>query len=121
VLTGRAADAHKAYLRGKGVSYLIGGRQAIGLRGVLRRLRSRFGIRKLLLEGGGKINGSMLKAGLIDELSLLIAPVADGTTDIATLFDSGPQSHAAAGLKMISCKPIAGGIVWLRYKVLKKG
>ena len=48
VLTGRATNAHKAYLRGKGVSYLIGGRRAIDLRGVLRRLRSRFGIRKLL-------------------------------------------------------------------------
>jgi len=121
VLTGRAADAHKAYLRGKGVSYLIGGRQAINLRGVLRKLLSRFGIKKILLEGGGKINGSMLKAGLIDELSLLIAPVADGTTKIATLFDSGEQRHAAARLKLISCKPVAGNMVWLRYKILRKG
>ena len=52
---------------------------------------------------------------------MLIAPLADGTNDIATLFDSGPQRHAAARLKLISCKPVAGGVVWLRYKVLKKG
>jgi riboflavin biosynthesis pyrimidine reductase len=121
VLTGRAAKAHKAYLRSKGVSYLVGGRKTIYLCGVLRRLRSKFGIKKLLLEGGGRINGTMLKAGLIDELSLLIAPVADGTTGIATLFDSGPQRHAAARLKLISCKPVAVDMVWLRYKVLKKG
>ena len=121
VLTGRAKDEHKAYLRSMGVSYLIGGRETIDLRGVLRRLRSRFGIRKLLLEGGGRINGTMLKAGMIDELSLLFAPVADGTNNIATLFDSGEERHAAAKLKLISCKPVAGGIVWLRYKVLKKG
>jgi riboflavin biosynthesis pyrimidine reductase len=121
VLTGRATKAHKAYLRGVGVSYLISGRQAIDLRGVLRRLRSRFGIKMLLLEGGGKINGSMLKAGLIDELSLLVAPVADGTNGLATLFDSGPQVHAAVRLKLISCKPVAGDMVWLRYNVLKKG
>lgn len=31
-----------------------------------------------MLEGGDGINGSFLRAGLIDEVSLLIAPVADG-------------------------------------------
>ena len=46
-----------------------------------------FGIATLLLEGGGKINGSMLRAGLIDELSLLVAPVADGSSGSPALFD----------------------------------
>jgi len=117
VLTGRASEAHKAYLRSTGVSYLIGGRETIDLRGVLRRMRSKFGIKKVLLEGGGKINGAMLKAGLIDELSLLMAPVADGTNGAATLFDSGEERHKAARLKLLSCETLAGGVVWLRYKV----
>jgi hypothetical protein len=46
-----------------------------------------FKIKKLLLEGGGKINGAMLGAGLIDGLSLLVAPVADGSMGTPTLFD----------------------------------
>lgn len=117
VLTGRASESHKAYLRAKGVSYLIGGRSSINLRGVLGRLRAEFGIKRLLLEGGGRINGTMLKAGLIDELSLLIAPVADGSNGTPTLFDSGEGSRTPDSLKLLSCKALAGGVVWLRYKV----
>ena len=44
---------------------------------VLAKLSSQFGIRKLLLEGGGTINGTFLAAEVIDELSILVAPVAD--------------------------------------------
>ena len=119
VLSGRATAAHKAYLRSRGISYLMGGKVSIDQRGVLRRLRSGFGIKRLLLEGGGHINGAMLKAGLIDELSLLVAPVADGANGIPTLFDSGIKARSAARLKLLSCKSAAGGVVWLRYRVLK--
>jgi riboflavin biosynthesis pyrimidine reductase len=118
VLTGRASEDYKAYLRSIGVSYLISGRESVDLRAVLRRLRSKFGIKKLLLEGGGRINGAFLKAGLIDELSLLLAPVADGTNGAATLFDAGEERRPAAGLKLLSNETLAGGVVWLRYKVL---
>lgn len=117
VLTGRASEEHKAYLRGIGASYLIGGREIIDLRAILRRLRSRFGIKRLLLEGGGKINGAFLKAGLINELSLLVAPVADGANGAPTLFDAGEERRAPRRLKLLSCEPLAGGVVWLRYKV----
>jgi len=38
------------------------------------RLGGHFGIRRLLLEGGGHINGGFFQAGLLDELSLMLAP-----------------------------------------------
>ena len=121
VLTRKAPRAHLAYLREKGVSYVIGGRREIALPQVMRKFRSLFGIKKILLEGGGKINGSLLKAGLIDELSILVAPVADGRTGAPTLFDSGANGGAVSGLKLLSLKTRPGGVVWLRYKVVHKG
>ncbi|QLG40363.1 MULTISPECIES: dihydrofolate reductase family protein [unclassified Paenibacillus] len=36
----------------------------------------------MLLEGGGVINGSFLNEGLIDEISLVFAPIMDGTSNI---------------------------------------
>ena len=63
---------------------MFGGKATIDLKSVLTKLRKHFGIEKLLLEGGGKINGSFLAADLIDELSVLIAPVADGTIGAPT-------------------------------------
>lgn len=84
---------------------------------MLQKLRARFGIRRLLLEGGGKINGSFLAANLIDELSILIAPAADGSTGTPSLFDVEERRSPARKLKLIANEKRAGGIVWLRYKV----
>ena len=117
VLTERVSDAYLAFLREKGVSYVFGGKRELDLRRVLRKLRSKFGIKRLLLEGGGKINGSFLAADLIDELSLLVTPVADGSVGTPTLFDASEGKGPARNLRLISVKKLGGDIVWLRYRV----
>ena len=116
ILTERVSDQYLAFLRSRRVSYLFGGRSEINLKRVLAKLRSRFGIKTLLLEGGGKINGSFLAADVIDELSILIAPVADGAVGTPTLFDVGPAS-VRHRLRLISVKKLEHDIVWLRYKL----
>jgi riboflavin biosynthesis pyrimidine reductase len=117
VLTESVTDDYLAFLQSKGVSYLFGGKSRIDLAKVLQKMRSHFGIRKLLLEGGGKINGSFLAADLIDELSILVGPVADGSVGTPSLFDVEGRRAPARKLKLISMEKRAGDIVWLRYKV----
>ncbi|MCS0457471.1 MULTISPECIES: dihydrofolate reductase family protein [Rhizobium] len=67
-----------------------------------------------MLEGGGGINGSFLSAGLIDEISLLILPVADGSLNVPTTFDrpTGPATR----LSLISVEQLEGDVVYLRYR-----
>lgn len=117
VLTESVSNKYLAFLQSKGVSYLFGGKSQIDVARVLRKLRANFGIKTLLLEGGGKINGSFLEANLIDELSILVAPVADGSVATATLFDVENRRSPARKLQLLSIKKRAGGIVWVRYKV----
>jgi riboflavin biosynthesis pyrimidine reductase len=119
VLTERVPDRHLQFLRAQGVSYLFGGRTRVDLPTVLRKLRVRFGIRRLLLEGGGKINGSFLSAGCIDELSLLVAPVADGGGGIPTLFDVPGDRGPARPLRLLSVERRRGDLLWVRYGVLR--
>ena len=119
ILTEGVSDQYLAFLREKGVSYLFAGKKEIDLKRALHKLRSAFGIQRLLLEGGGKINGTFLKAGLIDELSALIAPIADGGVGTPTLFDAEQGKSVARRLEVISVKQRAGGLVWLRYRVSK--
>ncbi len=59
--------------------------------------REDFGVRRLLLEGGGYINGALLDAGLVGEVSLLIAPGLDGSNDVPTIFD-GVRSHSGKAI-----------------------
>lgn len=117
VLSERVSDDYLAFLQSRGVSYVFGGRVTIDLRRVLAKLRTAFGIRRLLLEGGGKINGSFLAAGLIDELSILIAPVADGSIGTPTLFDARVGKGLAQKLRLMSVARLKGDLVWLRYRV----
>ena len=117
VLGEGVSDDYLAFLESRGVSYVFGGGASIDLRRVLAKLRTAFGIRRLVLEGGGRINGSFLVAGLIDELSILIAPVADGGIGTPTLFDAMAGKGLARKLRLISISRIKSDLVWLRYRM----
>jgi riboflavin biosynthesis pyrimidine reductase len=89
----------------------------------LEALGEAFGLKTLLLEGGARINGSFLKAGLIDEISLLVYPGIDGLTGVPTIFEyaGGEDEQPAAGqsLRHLTTQTLEGGMVWLRYRVEK--
>ena len=117
ILTEKVSDDYLAFLQSKGISYLFGGIADLDLKRVLEKLREHFGIKTLLLEGGGKINGGFLAADLIDELSILLAPYADGSVGTPSLFDTPDGQSAVRSLKLVSVAKRTGGLVWLRYKV----
>ena len=116
ILRERVSDDHLAMLRERGVSYLFAGRETLDLPLALEKLGTRFGVRTLMLEGGGGINGSMLRAGLVDEVSVLVAPVADGRVGTATLFDVTGDA-APTRLRLETVERRAGDLLWLRYRV----
>ena len=63
-------DAQLAALRRAGASYIFAGsagRLDVGT--ILDKLAALFGVRRLLVEGGGGINGTFLRAGAVDEIS----------------------------------------------------
>jgi 2,5-diamino-6-(ribosylamino)-4(3H)-pyrimidinone 5'-phosphate reductase len=118
----QVSDSYLAHLCAVGVSYLFCGRKHVELRRAMRKIRSRLGLRKLMLEGGGTFNGSALAVGEIDEISQVIVPIADGGRGIASVFDipgTAPRM-AAARLRLLQHRTLPGGIVWLRYRVLGK-
>ena len=118
ILSEQVSPEYLAFLQAQRVSFLFAGTRAIDLSTALTKLATTFHIKTLLLEGGGKINGAMLQAGLIDELSLLIAPIADGTNGTPTLFDTlntGTSPHAAVRLTLHAVEQRTDGILWVRY------
>ena len=87
VLTEKVQAGYLEHLRSKNVSYLFAGKEELDLALVLEKLYSLFGIETVRIDGGGHVNGSFLKAGLIDEFSLVLAPLADGTTGSPSVFE----------------------------------
>lgn len=119
VLLGAAVpDAHLAELAGSGVSYLVSADADIDFAAALETLADAFGIRRLLLEGGGEINGALLAAGVVDELQVLVAPALDGgagAEGIVTLGADGLAGKVQLTLHGVETK--AHGTVLLRYAV----
>ena len=117
ILSERVSDAYLAFLREHGVSYLLAGARDVDLPLALEKVGARFGVRTLMLEGGGRINGGMLRAGLVDEVSLLVAPVADGRIGTPALFDVDGDDGAPCRLALDDVERRADDVVWLRYLV----
>ena len=121
VLTEQVSDGHLAGLRRDGVSYIFAGKRELDLALALEVLNRELGIERLLIEGGGKSNGSFLRAGLIDEISLSLCPAVDGARGIGQFFDSSDdETDARAPIKAMtleSCEVLDGSAVWLRYRL----
>ena len=120
ILTESVSDGYLQYLQSKNISYLFAGKDSLDFPLALSQLYDLFNIKTLMLEGGGNINGSLLNEGLIDELSLLILPIVDGTPNSATTFDVSahlPQK-VAQQLKLINVQKLDHDVLWLTYKVL---
>ena len=121
VLSEQVSDAYLAELRKDGVSYIFAGPNGGDLGLAMEQLGAVFGVKKLLLEGGGGINGSFLKQRLIDEFSTLIQPAVDGLAGVQSIVDyhgdENEKPGAGQALRLIGCETLEGGMVWLRHKV----
>lgn len=117
ILSERVSDKYLSFLRERGVSYLLAGARDVDFPLALEKIGAKFRVRTLMLEGGGKINGSMLRAGLIDEVSVLVAPVADGRIGTPTLFDVEDEKVMPTRLTLEHIEKRADGVLWLRYSV----
>lgn len=119
-----ATDDYLTMLEEKGISYIVL-EDPTALDEALTVLYDKFGVRKISLQGGGIINGAMLAAGLINELSLVIYPGIDGLATAPSIFEyvGTADEHPAYGqtLELIASKTFDNGIVWLRYRFHKDG
>ena len=82
------------------------------------KIREIYGKDELLLNGGGGANWSLLKEGLVDEVSIVMTPIADGSTEAAFLFDGNPEYSDIdpVAFELIDTKAPADGIMWLDIK-----
>lgn len=117
ILSEGVSDEYLASLRERGISYLLAGAGDVDLAQTLAKIGARFGVQTLMLEGGGRINGAMLRAGLIDEVSLLVAPVTDGRMGMATLFDLEDGDTVPCRLVLEVVERRDEDLLWLRYRV----
>ena len=115
VLTKEVSDEYLAYLRKLGISYIFAGNKELECEIAMVKLKEVFGIERLVIAGGGYIDWAFADAGMIDELSLVLAPAADGEQQV-TLFERTDNSlNRAIAFTLKDVQKLEGNGVWLRY------
>ncbi|MGB7767242.1 MAG: RibD family protein [Verrucomicrobiia bacterium] len=106
ILTTRRAGANRLkQLRALADTVKICGRDEINFRAALLWLRKRWGVKRLLCEGGGELNDALFRAGLVNELHLTICPKVFGGRHAPTIADGRGFSHLA-GVERFRIKSI---------------
>lgn len=118
LITADTPGAYRNYLRKKGISYIQAGEHELDCGLALEKLSRLFGIRRLLVCGGGMADWTFLNQGAADELSLVLAPVADGTPG-PSVFDAmgGRPDGFCAQFLLKKAEPLEGGALHLVYQV----
>lgn len=81
----KASDKYEIFKK-RGVKFFFSGDKRVDLSLLMSYLHEE-GIEKLMLEGGATLNFSMIKAGLIDEIRICVAPMVVGGANAKTFFD----------------------------------
>lgn len=111
--------AYLAFLQRERIPYLIAGDERVDLPTVMEKLKAKLNVEHLLSMAGGRLNGALLRAGLVDEVNILFTPRLIGGFDTPALFDSPDleEDEWPTPLALVSVEVRADGNLWVRYGV----
>jgi riboflavin biosynthesis pyrimidine reductase len=83
---------------------------------LLERLRTQYGVRSVLCEGGPALNQGLLREGLVDELWLALAPKLAAGEALTVV--TGPALRPTVELELLSAMESESNL-FMRYRVVR--
>jgi riboflavin biosynthesis pyrimidine reductase len=105
------------HLSQRGVEWIERGEERVDLPLALEALGADYGVEIVLLDSGGTLNAAMLRAGVVDEISLLLHPRVVGHGTPLVLEEVGKNPPPPTSLTLKSSEELEEDILWLRYDV----
>ena len=113
--TNQTSNSQVEILRAHGVEVFVDDAPRVDLNKMMLTLKD-IGVDHLMVEGGGTLNFELMRLGLVDELTIYIAPMVFGGANAPTLADGlGLTRSDAIALKLINVEPHEDGGILLRY------
>jgi 2,5-diamino-6-(ribosylamino)-4(3H)-pyrimidinone 5'-phosphate reductase len=118
VVTKRASDERVDKIKSTGAIVIVAGTKTVDLRELFFILK-KMGFNKILVEGGGELNWSILQLGIVNELMVTISPRIVGGRMATTLVEGDGYKRVSDGIKMelIKVSRQNNGEVVLYYKM----
>ncbi len=118
-VTRRASEENIDKIKSAGAMVIVAGAKIVNLKELFYILR-KMGFNKILIEGGGELNWSILKLGIVNELMVTVAPRIVGGRTATTLVEGDGYQRISQGIKMelIKVSRQNNGEVILYYKLL---
>ncbi len=119
--SGSTPQAYLEYLKNSHVDYILTGDDHVDLCRALEELNARYGVEVVRVDSGGVLNGALLRAGLVNEVSLLINPYLVGGTTPRSIFVASDldSEEGVIPLKLTHVETVRENHLWLRYEVVK--
>jgi 2,5-diamino-6-(ribosylamino)-4(3H)-pyrimidinone 5'-phosphate reductase len=116
VTSEKVSKEYLDYLDGQNISWIACGKEHVDLARAVEILAEKFGVERMDIVGGPKINTAFLEAGLLDEISLLVGAGIDGRGGMPSVFDGLAMEHDVTRLKLIDVKKFDSDAVQIRYQ-----
>ena len=117
--TQRTSKEHLALLKSRRVDVYVDHAEKVDLQRALATLKE-IGIQRLMVEGGSTLNFELIRLGLVDEVTVYIAPMLFGGKSAPTMAaGSGLQRSEAIQLKLIEAETWEDGGVLLKYQFVR--
>jgi 2,5-diamino-6-(ribosylamino)-4(3H)-pyrimidinone 5'-phosphate reductase len=118
-VTSRTSDRRIDKIKSAGAMVIVAGARTVDLKELFCILK-KMGFNKILVEGGGELNWSILQLGIVNELMVTVAPRIVGGRTATTLVEGDGYTKISEGIKMelIKISRQNNGEVILYYKLL---
>lgn len=119
VLVARATPpAYLAFLRAERIPYLVCGEERVDLHRAMERLADELGVQCVVATGGSRLNGALLRAGLVNELDVALYPALIGGEATPALFGGASLGEGEWPLRLerAGCEIGPDGSLHLHYR-----
>jgi 2,5-diamino-6-(ribosylamino)-4(3H)-pyrimidinone 5'-phosphate reductase len=118
-VTSRTSDRRIDKIKSAGAMVIVAGARTVDLKELFCILK-KMGFNKILVEGGGELNWSILQLGIVNELMVTVAPRIIGGRTATTLVEGDGYTRISESIKteLIKISRQNNGEVILYYKLV---
>jgi 2,5-diamino-6-(ribosylamino)-4(3H)-pyrimidinone 5'-phosphate reductase len=109
------------FLEERYIKYMVIGYDKVNFGTAFEELNVQFGIKSLRVESGGKLNGSLLRDDLVDEVCVLIYPNMIGGISPDSIYNAPDltSEEEIIDLKLLKIEKLKNEIILLHYRIMK--